>query len=309
MKYKVLSLILFSSINLISNNSIIIKADSLIIDNNLQLKGISKDVIFTTIVTISIFIIGSFIKHLYVFCKEKNRLNSVKKYFFILIKSLKQPLEDQCESYKTLSNNINDFKQYDFAFEENPRLNTEGFRQVSHYDFYKSIVDTSRNNNKESVYVAFVSTVNIIKAIELQKEFADINFREFILRHREYNNSFNSNLNKLLRNYDSEVASRVDGDSFLIEMSKVLSEVKNIDRNAKSIIEEIVNPLYTLLKTKFNDKRTPTFLEITISIRKSYSDLSNMKQLYSKLYEGYSKKMSTMSKKLFDNLRIFEKKH
>ena len=309
MKFKALIMFLLSSINLISKNTGIIKADSLNIDNSFLLKDISKDVIFTTLVTISIFFLGLLFKYIYELNKERNRLNSIKKFFFKLIKSLIQPIEDQCNSYNTLSNNIKDFKQYDFPFEENPRLNTEGFRQVSYYDFYKSVVGTSKSKNKETISESFISTVNIIKSIELQKDFADINYREFISRHRDYINSFNNSVNKLLRSYDAELTSMKDGDSLLIDMSKVLSKSKNTDRNAKNIIDEIINPLYNLLLTKTDDSRTFTFLEIIISIRKSYTDLSNLKQIYSKLFGNFSNKLDSMSKELINNLRIFENKN
>ena len=197
MKVKTISVFLLSSINLISRNIELIKSNSSRIEHNFLFKDVSKDVIFTTIITISVFFLGLIIKYLYEFYIERKRLHSIKKYFIKLIKCLNEPIKGQCSSYKSLSKNIGDFSKYDFPFEENPRLNIEGFKQVSQYNFYRSVATRLNKKNITPIFDAFISTVNIIKSIELQKEFASINYKEFTSRHREYLNAFNSSINKL----------------------------------------------------------------------------------------------------------------
>jgi hypothetical protein len=304
MKIKTIVIFLFSSITLIAQKTEVEKIGNKITEPNNLWNGVSIDVI----ITISIFITGLIFKYLYDFYKEKNRLKSIKKYFVKLIKSLNEPVKVQCSSYKSLSKNIGDFSKYDFPFEENPRLNIEGFKQVSQYDFYRSVVTKLNKKNINSIFDAFISTVNIIKSIELQKEFAGINYKEFTSRHREYINDFNSSINKLLRTYDSELTSMKNDDILLIEMSRIFGKTNKKESDAKTIIDKIINPLYDLLVTKIDDKRTSIFLEIIIATRKSYSDLSNLKNIYSNLFNNFSNKLDIMSKELINNVNVFENK-
>lgn len=148
MKIKAIVIFIFSSITLIAQETIVIKNNTNIAEINDLWNGVSIDVI----VTISIFIAGLLVKYIYDFCKERNRLKSIKSYFIKLTKSLYAPIKVQSLSYATISNKIKDFKKYDFAFEENPRLNTEGFKQVSQYDYYKSIILKS----KKKIEIRFI---------------------------------------------------------------------------------------------------------------------------------------------------------
>jgi len=305
MKVKTISVFLLSSINLISQNIELVNPDSTIIEPNLLWRGISKDVIFTTVVTISIFLIGSITKYLYDFCNERKRLHSIKKYFIKLIISLYEPIKVQCTSYIDLSNNIADFQKLDFAFVENPRLNTEGFKQVSQYDYYKSFITISKKKNRDQVFDSLISTINILKSIELQKEFANTNYRDFISRHREYINNFNDSINKLLRAYDSAISIIQDGDVLIIEMQKILSSVENREGDIKIIKEKIIDPLYDLFVNTTVDRRSLFFLEIVISIRKSYSDLENLRNIHSKLFNNFSTKLNSMEQKLISNIEVF----
>lgn len=306
MRVKTISVFLLSSINLISQNIELINPDSTIIEPNVFWRGVSKDVIFTTVITISIFLIGLIIKYFYEFCIERKRLQSVKKYFIKLIKSLYEPIEVQCSSYMVLSNNIANFQKLDFAFEENPRLNTEGLKQVSQYDYYKSFITISKRNNRDQVFNSLISIFNILRSIELQKEFANINYRDFISRHREYINNFNNSVNKLLRANDSALSVIQDGDVLIIEMQKIMNSVENREGNIQIIKEKIIDPLYDLFVNTKADRRSLFFLEIVISIRKSYSDLEYLRDIHSKLFNNFSNKLNSMQQELINNIRIFE---
>lgn len=308
MKIKAIIIFLFSSITLIAQNNVIVNNDSTIIEPNILWRGVSKDVIFTTFVTISIFLIGLIIKYLYEFCIERKRLHSIKEYFIKLIKSLYEPIKVQCSSYIVLSKNIANFKKLDFAFEENPRLNTEGLKQVSQYDYYKSFITISKKKNRDQVFNSLISIFNILKSIELQKEFANINYRDFISRHREYINNFNNTVNKLLRAYDSALSVIQDGDVLIIEMQKILSSVENREGNIKIIKKKIIDPLYDLFVNTKADRRSLFFLEIVISIRKSYSDLKYLRDIHSKLFNNFSSKLNYMQQELINNIKIFENK-
>jgi len=308
MKIKAIVIFIFSSITLIAQKSIMANTDSTIIEPNLLWRGVSKDVIFTTFVTISIFLIGLIIKYLYEFCIERKRLQSIKKYFIKLITSLYEPIKVQCSSYMFLSNNIANFQKLDFAFEENPRLNTEGLKQVSQYDYYKSFITISKKKNRDQVFNSLISIFNILKSIELQKEFANVNYRDFISRHREYINSFNNSVNKLLRANDSALSVKQDGDVLIIEMQKILSSVENREGNIQIIKERIIDPLYDLFVNTKADRRSLFFLEIVISIRKSYSDLEYLRDIHSKLFNNFSSKLNSMQQELINNIKVFENK-
>ena len=306
MKIKAMVIFIFSSITLIAQKSVMVNTDSTIIEPNMLWRGISKDVIFTTFVTISIFLIGLIFKYLYEFCIERKRLQSIKKYFIKLITSLYEPIKIQCTSYIVLSNNIANFQKLDFAFEENPRLNTEGFKQVSQYDYYKSFITISKKKNRDSIYNSFISTINIIKSIELQKELANINYRKFISRHREYTNDWNCSLEKLLHLFSNLPNLEQDDSNFIIEIKSLIMDIGNIGNNKELIYNKIIDPLYNCCNKYSTDKSSAVFLETINLVNKSYKDIKNLRYIYSKLFNNFSNKLNSMQQELINNLKVFE---
>jgi hypothetical protein len=275
---------------------------SIIAETNDLWNGVSIDVI----VTISIFMAGLLVKYIYDFCKERNRLKSIKSYFIKLTKSLYAPIKVQSLSYATISNKIKDFKKYDFAFEENPRLNTEGFKQVSQYDYYKSIILKSKKKNRDSIYNSFIITINIIKSIELQKEFANINYRAFTLRHREYTNDWNSSLEKLLNSFNNLLNCEKDDSDFTIDIKSLIMNIGDIGNDKELIYKKIIDPLYKSCNKHSNDISSSIFLEIANSMNKSYNDIKNLRDIYSKLFNNFSNKLNFMQQELINNIKVLE---
>jgi hypothetical protein len=304
MRIKAIVIFLFSSITLIAQKTEVEQIGNKITEPNNLWNGVSIDVI----ITISIFITGLIVKYLYDFYKEKNRLKSIKKYFIKLIKSLYDPIEVQYSSYNSLSNNIGDFKKFDFPLVENPDLNIEGFKQVSQYDFYKSIVTTSKKKIINPIFDAFISTVNIIKSIELQKEFAVINYKEFTSSHREYTNEWNSSLEELLHLFSNLPDQEQDDSNFIIEIKSLIMGIGNIGNDKELIYKKIIDPLYNCCNKYSTDKSSAVFLETINSVNKSYKDIKNLRYIYSKLFNDFSNKLNSMQLKLITNLKVFEKK-
>lgn len=301
MRIKAIVIFLFSSITLIAQKTEVEQIGNKITEPNNLWNGVSIDVI----ITISIFITGLIVKYSYDFYKEKNRLKLLKKYFIKLIKSLYEPIEVQYSSYSSLSNNIGDFKKFDFPFEENPNLNIEGFKQVSQYDFYKSVVTTSKKKIIDPIFDSFISTINIIKSIELQKEFANINYKEFTKRHREYTNDWNNSLEKLLHLFSNIPNLEKDNSNFIIEIKLLIMNIGNIRNDKELIYKKIIDPLYNCCNKYSNDKSSPVFLETINLVNKSYEDIKNLRSIYSKLFTNFSSKLNSMKQKLVTNIKVF----
>ncbi|MBK7978821.1 MAG: hypothetical protein IPK06_02170 [Ignavibacteriae bacterium] len=77
--------------------------DTFIINNgpvSNSLWGISYDTIFTTLITIFIFLLGFWINKIFEARKEKKRLKDIKDYFFSLCSFLEKPVKIQIDVFK-----------------------------------------------------------------------------------------------------------------------------------------------------------------------------------------------------------------
>src|SRR5258706_15415555 len=94
--------------------------------------GVSVDAMFTTFVTIFIFLLGYVFNRWYDRSKEKTRLREVREFFLSSVDHLLAPMQKQADSLNNLSSQIAAETHQDFTLEETPDLYVNPLKSVSH---------------------------------------------------------------------------------------------------------------------------------------------------------------------------------
>lgn len=82
--------------------------------------------------------------------------------------------------------------------------------------------------------------------------------------------------------------------------------IGDIGNDKELIYKKIIDPLYKSCNKHSNDISSSIFLEIANSMNKSYNDIKNLRDIYSKLFNNFSNKLNSMQQELINNIKVLE---
>jgi len=263
--------------------------------------GISIDVIFTTVITISIFIFGYLLNRLYDYRKEIKRLNELEEYFYSLFELLKQPINKQIKNLKEMADNIEDKKKNQFGCKLDVDFDASNLLNITHSDLHKIFV-VRKKGGVETKTEHFSSMANTLNYINFLRE-------NIFVDYQNYNNSFNQyakiwteSCQSIITRYDTfchinkKEKTPLSNDNFLYDLDRLIFNWNQYEdsKNIYVTQEYFIIPLKKLCKQHHQDERANTILQLVVAAKTSFESIESTKNIY---IDQYKENAATLKSK------------
>ena len=285
--------------------------------NKKSLLGVSVDTLVSALIAAAVAIIvliaGYLLNKRHENDKEKNRLQELEKYFFILLNSLIKPIEKQIEIYRSLATQIASREHQDFVFRESHELFLDNIQNISNLDLYKIFITKKQAAHDEKA-THFNDIFDAIEFIRLQKERTKKNFTQFVNEYGEYEKQWNSDADSILRyfdafrSYNESHGIPPSKDAFLADLDKITykwSQTENCE-NMHIAKEVLVDPIKQHCQKSISDQRSVVLLPVIVEANYAFNNLVSLKETYSELFCGEAKKLEE-NKELLVKATLFFK--
>ncbi len=252
--------------------------------------GISYDTIFTTSITIFIFILGYLINRWVEHRKEIKSLEDLKELIKVQINTILEKIDKQNEAFIQLSEAILSKKYQDYIYAE-ANYQTESVTNLSNVDLFKSFLIGSKINRVDKIksYNVFTKSIAILS---VQNQITRTQFMDFIKSHRSYIDSWNASVNALMRYHDFCIsfAKRNNippsNDPFLKEFSNIVGAwSKNEKRTEiKYVTEQLLKPLRAHCLQNPSDERTITILPLILEAEQAFRNREHILDITGKYF-------------------------
>ncbi|MGB2805587.1 MAG: hypothetical protein WBD64_11925 [Candidatus Zixiibacteriota bacterium] len=274
--------------------------------------GVSRDTIFTTFVTILIFVLGYLIARYIERKKEKERLKQIRIYFLGIADRLINPIESLIKSYRQLSDTIADKKRHDFALGESHELYLDSIRTLSQVDLFTILILDNKYGEEQLKSKHFKNVFDAFEFIRLQNERAKRNFAYFNSEQEKYSRQWNDNANSIARLFDNFVSANIRNnvpkshDQFLANFDRIChsAQVKD-DRNIYIVKEHLIDPLKEVCKEYKDDPRAMILLPFIIECRMAFDNIVNLKRLFSGSFDEEASKLEKIKHSFKESVAFF----
>jgi len=274
--------------------------------------GVSRDTIFTTFVTILIFVLGYLIARYIERRKEKKRLDQIRIYFLAIADSLINPIESLIKSYRQLSDSIAGKKGHAFVLGESHELYLDTIRTLSQVDLFTILILDNKHGDEQLRSKHFKNVFDAFEFIRLQNERAKRNFAYFTSEQEVYSRQWNENANSIARLFDNFVSANIRNkvpksqDQFLGKLDQIFhsAQVKD-DRNIYMVKEHLIDPLKELCKEYRDDPRAMILLPFITECRMAFDNIVNLEGLFSVSFDEEASKLEKIKHSFKESVAFF----
>lgn len=274
--------------------------------------GISTDAIFTTFVTIFIFLLGYVFNRWYDRSKENTRLKEVREFFLTNLRHLLEPMEKQADSLKSLASQIVADTHQDFTLDETSDLYVDPLKSVSQLDVFNALMKGPKNKRQQRAQ-QFCTVVATLEFIRLLKERTEQHFSDFIQAHRRYLQAWNENVNAIGRQFDALIAfARANNitardDTFVSGLDSIFHAWSLLpERRYFTVVRDnLLNPIQEHCRTNKDDLRGTMFLPLILNCFNAHDNILHLKSLYSASFKEQGDKLLAKRAGLLDSIKFF----
>lgn len=214
--------------------------------------GVSYDTIFTTLVTISIFLLGYLFNRFYDYLKDLRRLRDIRKLVHSHLQSLLGPIDERIQVYLHLGEFLISQKRGHYTFRQ-PTIHTEFLNGLTYTEVFLAFKLGSRKLRNERID-AFHSVYKAIDFIKSQNASASSLHSEHSHQSEELREKWSGVLQAIMRDYDTWLNANIrnqvpkSGDAFLSEFASVVNKVAKLENGAQMDLtfEHLIEPLKKL---------------------------------------------------------------
>ena len=282
-------------------------------DNHSGFYGVSSDVIFTTIITISIFILGIVIKEITAYIKELFRKKYLRNYFIRSCEFLRKPIMTQIGVFKEYSTNFSSEAKIEFVYKDTTDLELRNFDNVSNQDLYRIFYLRKRKKSDERTKM-FNDIINSLNFIRQQRINSLKNFDQFYSGYREYETQWQNNGDAILRYFDTFVSQnktleiKPSEDPFIKEYDSIVHNwQKNVDdKNIFRTHDNLISPLRDICKKYIGDPRANTVLNFVVGASYAFDNIKGIKKMYSEFFANEASELDDKYKRLINAINYFK---
>jgi len=278
--------------------------------------GISTDTVFTTFITILVFVAGYITKQYYEKRKKERRLKTIREYILNVLQSIVSALSDVSDEMQRLGNQIDDITHQNIEFRESSNLFLDSIKSVNDIDFYNALfLGTTSKDSK-----GLEHNENILNAIEfigLHRRRVKENFMNYYNRYREYSKKWSSEIDSIFRIYDKYRSYnesndiQISDDPFLREFDSIIHSWRTQSedfREYNMVSENLLNPLKELCTDNLSDSRSNELLPIIVHSNYSYEDIQYLKETFSNLFFEEASEIESVRDRLEEAIEYFRNK-
>ncbi len=255
-----------------------------------KILGVSLDTIFTTLVTISIFILGYLFNRVYEWRKEMRHFKDVRNLICSHLESLIEHIDKQIGQYKKFGEHLASHKLEEYTFNES-LIQTDFLSNLPYLDIFQAFKLGPRSQRSQRIE-AYNSMFQAIKFIERQNLITKTQFFELDRIRSVHIATWNSNNDSILRFHDQLLGlvrrNRVtpNDDAFFTELNAIVHDLAQQANSSdlEIIFTHFVEPIIDLVKRFNSDQRTDILSPLVLKSSKAHEDLIRLLDSYSRLY-------------------------
>ena len=278
-----------------------------------KILGISVDTIFTTFITIFIFIIGYVINKCIENKKEKARLNKLRDYYIYLVKTYLSPIDDFIRSLSELIESISSTEHTNIHFTGGKDLYFDKIINISHQDLYTIFVQNI-SNSEDVKYEHFNNFVNSFEYLKVVTKNTKDEFFKYHDNLNRFIKQWDVNINQLGRYFETMMhhirANNIDPttDQLFHQMDLLISRWIKIEnfRNLDIAMENYLNPLNELCNQYQNDSRVLIITPLVVNCFSAYKNILNIKQFYSDVFRDINNDLVQIKNHIENAISFYE---
>ena len=247
-----------------------------------QAQSFSNDVLLSTIVALSIFVFGVFVRILTKYFAERKRLNNVKKFLKFGLTRLIVSAKDQIDNLNKTSSEIGNPKQYHFILRDNINFNNKSLDSISSLDLHKIIFRTNTKIDHSEILDVLLNTIDFVSTH--RKNYVT-NFQLFYSKYSEYEKRWNEKIDELIKIVDelrfksSEgIVSELNSELIAIN-SYYRKNALNNDMDTKK--ELFVDKIIEVCKKNITDPTAKNTGQLAMSCSNIFTFILEHRKIYS----------------------------
>lgn len=262
--------------------------------------GISVDVIFTILTTITIFLLGYLLNRWNEYRKEEKRLDELEDYFYFLFNQIKNPVKDEINILNELAEDTANKNKIQFTFKDNVNLDVTNLLNIPHSDLHKIFMMKKKGKLEEKAN-HFSNMINTLNYIWNLKKNIVINLEKFFSDFREYERNWTEAENSILRYYDSfrsyniRLNFKLSSDEFLYNFDRLIFEWNKFE-NSKNIyvaFENFIKPLKGICNRFESDERANVIRQFVVSEEFAFNNIDSIKKRYGERFNEDANKLKS----------------
>jgi len=265
-----------------------------------RILGISIDTIFTTSITISVFIAGYITKKIYDDSVRKKGLKETSEYFCTLIELLNKPIERQINGFVDFAHHLKRKGKEDYQLLTVSGFNVENIKQVKHQDLYEIFFRDRKLNVQEITkdFQTFQENLSLMESIN--QSYKNV-FNNFMQRYYELLKEWNTNM-KAIHNTFNEIANsklkqglKKGDDPFFEKLDLLLAHYQsNSDyQNEHEGINILINPLRKLCSENLTHPNSPQILSFGTNCLIAYKNIEKGNNMTRRYYITTARQLNT----------------
>lgn len=274
--------------------------------------GISIDTIFTTLTTISIFILGFIIKWWFENKKLNKELSDKKLYYLDTFRTLITPIYSQATHYKNLAKQIASKSKIQFVYKEESLLYTI-LSTIRITDELYIIFVNKVQDKKETKFSNYQEIIKTIGYLNGQRGKTQLNYEKFFDNFRKYENDWNNAGMGIISTFDKCASDllknniKKSDDKFFTQVDEITYKWQQTEdcRNIYIAKEKLINPLHELCIKNLSDSRALVFIEYTKLANTAFMNYTHLKKIYSKSFKEIANNMDEVGNKLSGTIKYF----
>jgi hypothetical protein len=274
--------------------------------------GVSHDVVFTTSVTISIFVLGFVLNRVYDGWVRRRHLKRIRVFVVEYLKSIVPPIGRQVDAMQAFSTQLASLTHQDLVFQEDA-IRSDHLKSISQLDVFDALVYGSGKRKLQRI-LHLNSVLEALDYIERLRRLAAVQFNYLHERYTQYFRDWNRATNAIQRHFDSyrSEASRPghlpSPDDFLRELDLAIHAwQKTPNRDQLHIIHErYVQAVKQVCIKFFADPRSQTILPLTLNATDAFNNRMNLLTTMSAFYSQEARKLKERSELISQAVRAYE---
>ena len=247
-----------------------------------QAHSFSNDILLSTIVTLSIFVLGIIVNIMTKYFAERKRLNNVKKFLKFGLTKLIVAAKDQIDNLNKTSSEIGNSKHYHFVLRDNVNFNNKSLDSISSLDLHKIIFRINTKIDHSEILDVLLNTIDFVA--NHRKNYVT-NFQLFYSKYIEYEKRWNEKVDELRKMFDQVIIRSSEGT--VSELNKKLisiyssfrKDAPNNDMDTKN--ELFVDKIIAVCKNYISDSTAINIGQLAVSCSNIFTYILEQRKIYS----------------------------
>lgn len=276
------------------------------------LSDVSNDTVFTTVVALSVFVLGYFFNRFYDNWKEKIKKGNIREFVLSSLEAIVPAIEKQITAFNELKQQLASKKHLDYIYTESTSLNFEGLDSIPRDEVFHSFV---RGHKKKRVIR--IENLNALWGatdfIRHQKETARQTFIKFSEDYRRYLLYWNENVDSIARLHDEylmmagQASVHPSEDPFLREFNLIVYHLAQ-SGEPKSWENEkmhLLDPLLEVCKVNHVDARANVVMKKISQANYAYDNRVHLLELYGIYFDHQASALTEKKNSILHCVKFF----